>query len=61
MRRFIGTTLIFGILGLPLTFLAGCAETTSSTVTSTLKTPSGSVTDKTTTEEKRTGDQKTNP
>jgi hypothetical protein len=61
MRRILSTSLILGILGLPLSFLAGCAETTSSTVTSTIKTPSGSVTDETTTKEKRTGDQKTNP
>lgn len=57
MRRTIGTTLILGILALPLGFLTGCGETSSSSVE--VKSPGGGK-DKVEVKETKTGDMKDN-
>ncbi|HWE39831.1 MAG TPA: hypothetical protein VG406_24995 [Isosphaeraceae bacterium] len=60
MRRIFSATLILGVLALPLTFLAGCGETTSSTSSTEIKTPSGKDKVESTVKETTTGDMKEN-
>jgi hypothetical protein len=56
MKRFVVTSLF---LGASTIGLAGCDEKTKVEETKTVKTPGGSDTTKTTVEEKKTGDAKT--